>query len=257
MKLQDYGEALAYETAFFMQGQNDPDYPIQELGELCLSISTKLRSLAIFALLINADIDNFYHNLIRSGKARETYLRRIHDTGIIQDHHFASGRYQPILDAIAANDFDLGKQIVALSPSEWQKGHEYEEDYLYSLIIHNLILESSPFEDISALIDRYDVCCISETANRGSLTRALLLRDQNLFEQSFEELLDFREREISADKARAQMEEPEIMANRYVFIEGLAILRLAERCNLATFQEYRFCPALARIPMLTPYKDLI
>ena len=49
------------------------------------------------------------------------------------------------------------------------------------------------------------------------------------------------------------MEDPEIVAQRQVFVEGLAILRLAERRGLTTQAEYQYCPSLARVPMRTPF----
>ena len=34
MELDEYGEPLAYELAFWMQGLTDPEYPLGELGSL-------------------------------------------------------------------------------------------------------------------------------------------------------------------------------------------------------------------------------
>ena len=66
-------------------------------------------------LLVNADSDRFYHNLIRSGIARETYLKRLKNEGVDKAHHLASGRYQPLLDVIAAGDFGTGAVISSSS----------------------------------------------------------------------------------------------------------------------------------------------
>ena len=47
MLLNEYGEDLAYEIAFWMQGLANPDYPFDELGKLSMEVSSKLRALAI------------------------------------------------------------------------------------------------------------------------------------------------------------------------------------------------------------------
>ena len=69
MRLEDYGESLAYEVAFWLQGVANPQFPLEQLGKLTLEISAKLRALAIITLLTQAESDFFYHNLIRGGEA--------------------------------------------------------------------------------------------------------------------------------------------------------------------------------------------
>ena len=70
---------------------------------------------------------------------------------------------------------------------------------------------------------------------------------------AFADLLHARDLEIEAAKEAGQLEEPHVVALRRVFVEGLAILRLAERRGLRTEREYRYCPSLARTPMRTPF----
>lgn len=253
MNLGNYGELIAYEIAFWMQGLTDPTYPINEVGALSLSISDKLRALAITALLAKGDSDVFYHNLIRSGMARETYLKRLKKEGIEQDHHRASGRYEAMLDAIAAVDFELARRIVGLSPREWQKGHEYEDDYCYAQILHRLVQESPAEEEILPFLEQFESYLDGKPNARLDVCKALTERDQEAFDEAFDALLDEQEAKIAANKERGQLEEPHVIAQRQVFVEGLAILRLAERRGLKTQSEYRYCPSLARIPMQTPF----
>ena len=83
--------------------------------------------------------------------------------------------------------------------------------------------------------------------------KALLHRDQAAFEVAFEALLAQRTKEIEAEKARHKIEEPSLIAQRQVYVEGLALLRIAERLNIDTQSEYLYCPSLARVPMQTPF----
>ena len=253
MEFENYGELISFEIACWRQELIDPKYPVDELGTLSLELASKLRALGIMALLAKADSDLFYHNLIRGGIAREIYLQRLKNEGIDKDHHRASGRYASLLNAVAAGDMALARRIVDLSPAEWQKGHEYKDDYCYAQILHRLVQEAPPEQEIIPLLNQFETYLEGEPSARLNVCKALMERDQNTFDEAFDALLKEQEAKIAADKARCQMEDPIVMAQRLVFVEGLAILRLAEGRELATQFEYQYCPSLARIPMNIPF----
>ena len=100
---------MAGDIAFWLLALEDPAYPIDETARLSIELPAKLQALGIILLLTNADSDGFYFNLIRGGRARLAYLNRALDLNAAGGHHFASGRYGPLLGAIAAGDFDLAR----------------------------------------------------------------------------------------------------------------------------------------------------
>jgi len=241
----------AYETAFWMAGVYSPDYPARLLGELATDVSNKIRAIAIFRLLSDGKSNSFYHNLIRSGLVRQRYLQRCRDENLLSDHFRASGRYLPLFDAIAAADFMLAASIIDLSPTEYMPGHEYEDDHCYAQISHGLVTGRT--ERAQELLGRFERYLEGGRNGRFLVVAALLEKDQQAFDLAFEQLLSDREREIAADKKRRQIESPPILAFRRIFVEGLAILRLAEKVRLRTEGEYLFCPSIARIPMTEPF----
>jgi hypothetical protein len=253
--LSDYVEALAWETAFWMQALTSADYPIAELGKLSIDISDKLRTLAIIALLAHADTDRFHHNLIRSGRTREAYLSRVRNAGLLEDHHRASGRVAPLMDALASGELALVRRIVALSPTEWLQGHEYEDDYCYAQLVHGLLDDASSTTTLQPILDRFDGYLDGKSSARLDVCRALAARDQAEFDRSFGALLEERELLIESDRRRGRVEEPEIVAQHHVFVEGLAVLRLAEQRGLVTEPDYPYCPSLARVPMIAPFVE--
>ena len=253
MTFEEYKEPLAYEIAFFLQGLSNPKYPIDKIGQLTIELTEKFRVLAIIILLTKGNNNVFYHNLIRSSKTREAYLLKLRNSTLQNDHHYASGRYEPLVDAIAANDFQLAKSIAALSPKDWKVGHEYEDDYCYAQILHRLIQDIVPENEISEYIDQFKNYLEGEPNARLEVCESLLKRDQHDFDDAFESLILERELKISKDKERGQIENPLVMAQRQIFVEGLAILRLAEKRGLQTEREYQYCPSLARIPMTIPF----
>ena len=253
MKLEEYGKLLAYDAAFWTQGVTNPTYPIDEIGKLSLEVSDKFRVLAIITLVTQGESDFFYHNLVRSGRSRETYLARLKQEGIEGDHHGCSGRYEPLLDAVASGDLPLARHIADLSPAQFQEGHEYDDDYCYAQCLHRLIREEPPRSEFQSLFNRWAAYLEGKDTARLNVCQALLAQDQNGFDEAFEALLDEQQAQIAADQERGQFEDPNIVAKRRVFVEGLALLRLADMRGLRTQPEYRYCPSLARIPMRNPF----
>ncbi len=253
MILKEYKDTLAYDTAFWMAGLYDSDYPLEQLGSLSLEVSDKLRVLAIIGLLTKGDNDLMCHNLIRSGNARVVFLKRLKLAKVEIDHHMCSGRYEPLLDSIAAGNFELAQQISAMSPSEWLKDHEYEDDYCYAQIIQRLIQAEISQNDIFPFLIQFKDYLNDEENARFDICKALINYDQVAFEEAFENLLDERELLIMKDKEEGQMEDPLIIAKRHIFIEGLALLRVAKKHGLLIQSEYRYCPSIALMPMKKPF----
>jgi hypothetical protein len=253
VKLTDYQEILAYDIAFWLTAFQEPDYPPGQLGEVAVQVTAKLRAAAIVALLTTGDSDTFFHNLIRSARCRIAYLERLHDVGITGEHHQASGRVDPFLDAVAAADFESARRIVALSLREWLRGHEYEDDFCYAQVVHGLITVPTDVTRLEGLFERYERVLDGQSDARLEVTRAIARREHGAFDEAFEELLARRTGQIEAEKARKKIEEPSMIAERQIYVEGLALLQIATRLNIDTQPEYIYCPSLARGPMHRPF----
>ena len=253
MKLTEYLEIIAYDIGFWLTAFQNPDYPIERLGEVSVQVTAKLRAAAIMALLGKGDSDAFFHNLIRSARCRIAYLQRLSDAGVSGDHHQASGRVDPFLDAVAAADFESARQIVARSPREWLQGHEYEDDFCYAQIVHGLITIPTDLTRLETLFEQFERVLDGQPDARLDVCRAIARRDQAAFDEAFEALLAQRTRQIDAEKARKKIEEPTMIAERQVYVDGLALLQIATRLKFATQSEYLYCPSLARVPMQRPF----
>jgi hypothetical protein len=247
MTFEDFGLPLAYEAAIFIQYLEDPSVSVDELGELSLTASQKLRSLAIMALVSKGDRLLFGQNLTRSGRVRLAYLQRLRSEGTGNEHDGASARIDGLMDAVAASDLSLGLEIVAASRRSYLLGAEYEDDFCYAQLIHRLVSQESDEPATSALIEQYEKVLEGQPSARLDVCRSLLNRDQSAFDKSFDSLIHEREEKIAADKARFQLEEPEVMSQRLIFVEGLAVLRLATLHGLKTEPDYLFCPSIARL----------
>lgn len=253
MRLGDYLEPLALDVAFWLSGIKSPDYPLQALGDISLEVCEKLRAVAIIQLLVDAQSDLFYHNLIRSGVLWNEYLARCRAEQREDDHHCVSGRLEPFFDAVAAGDLALAGRIAALVPGEWQRWREYEDDHCYAQVLHRWVLAAPPEDEIDPLLDRFEAYLEGRSSARLAVCRALSARDQSAFDEAFDALLEDRSEQIEAAKVRGQLEEAPVVAQRQVFIEGLAVLRIAQARGLVTRADYRFCPSLARVQIRAPF----
>jgi hypothetical protein len=247
MIFEDCGLPISYEAAFFIEAMEDPELPLDDMGELSLTIGQKLRSLAIIVLVSKGDRTLFGQNLVRSGRVRVAYLRRLQREGVNNDHDSASGRIDGLMDALAASDLELGREIVGVSRTSWLQGSEYEDDFCYAQLIHGLLSQETDEAVTNAIIEQFEKVLDGRPSARLDVCRALRNREQTAFDDAFDGLIHEREEKIAADKARFQLEEPEAMSQRLIYLEGLAVLRLATLQGLKTEADYLFCPSIARL----------
>lgn len=253
MKLSDLLDALAYDIAFWMTAYQNPDYPLDQLGDVTETVTEKLRAAAIIVLLGHGDSDAYYHNLMRGARCRLAYLQRCRAAAREREHHQASSRLGGFLDAVAAADFFTARQIVAVSPRDWFEGHEYEDDYCFAQIAHGLIAAQPDNERLTALFERFEKFLGDRKDARLTVTQAMFERNGAEFPLAVEALVAQRTQEIESDIARRRIEEPVMMALRQVYVDGLALLRIAERLKLPLQSDYLYMPSLARVTMQRPF----
>ena len=255
MGWSDEISGVVLDAAFWWIGVEDPGTPANKVGDLSLEVSYKLRTLAVLALLGKASTDGFVHSCTRAARARRLYLRRLADANIDRAHHRVSGRYEPLLDAIAASDMTLVGEIERLSPADFRPPDEYEDDYCYAQLLQRLCRDRVPEADLELLLERFDRYLDGDINPRLPVCRALVERNEDRFAEAFDELLATFGKTIQRNVDRGQLEDVHVLAQRQVSIEGLAILRLADRRGIPTEREYLYCPSLARRPASFPCPD--
>jgi len=241
---EDGFEDLAEQVAFCVGNLRDPACRLEDAGRFYEEAAEALRAHAILRLLLDADGDGFGSDLVMSGHARRGWLRRCarHQHA---DYFLALSRSGSLLDALAGDDPVLAAEVFSLSPAEYRKGDEYEEDFCWQRFV-GLHLTGAPAAEVEALLARFDR--VAEGAGaRLALARAIHARDGAAFEECFQALLSERHEENENDAARAD-EEIAVAAGIKVFVEGLAVLKLARRDGLSVAAEYPMCPALALLP---------
>lgn len=231
---------------------------VKKLGRRYINISLCFRASGICDLLIDSDTDEFFHSLIRSAQTRKYYLDRCHAEGDLTDFYATASRNGPFLDAIAANQFGLAQEIARLSPTTWREHDEYEEDFAYAHFLYSIVLSSQDNSDnvsqLQTILNQFETVLGGDASPRLNICKSFQSRDQQMFNEAFNELLQSRKKEIAEDRKTNLAEEVTFEPEACVFIEGLALLKIAEKLDLNTEAEYPMCPALARQTLYSSFE---
>jgi hypothetical protein len=231
-----------------------PEHSVSRIGSMCDMAIDGLRTLAGCALLLDADADLYSQNLTRSAELRRHFLDRCRrEAPASRDGYRAAGNSAALFDALAARRFDLARDIASLSNTTWWEGEEYFEDFALAHLLHLLVQDArrdgtevrQALEDLDRALDG------SESAKLG-VCRAIVEGDQVAFDEAFDVLLVARTAELleQGDPYTPYDEAAHRVANTF-YIDGLALLNLADRFSLKTRDEYRYCPRTARVAPTT------
>ena len=254
MELRDTKDALSLEVAAWLVVMFEEAHSVEEMGGLSEDLGEKLRALAVTALLVDANANVFYHHLIRSARVRIHFLEGCMVQNALQHFRRACSRNEALFDSLTARDFDRASRIAELSPREWLSNAEYEDDYMYTQTIQLLLQGgSSSAENMPVLLAQFERALDGTASARLDVCQAFAARSQGDFDEAFEELLTEHDHDLEAQRTRSVMQEAVSVSNQRVWIEGLGLLRLADKLGLRTASEYRYCPALARSPMTKPF----
>jgi hypothetical protein len=216
-------------------------------GRFYEELGLNLRAMGIAYLLVYADPDAFYHELTLGGQARRHYLARCAKDGHA-DFYGATSRGDGFFDALAAKDLGLARDIGLLSPAAWRAKGEYEDDFCYVRFLQRFIAPDPDPAELAALLVQFERALDGAPSVRIDVCRALWSRDPAAWKKAFAALLDAREAEVAEERDGIAAEDLAAALRTHVFVEGLALLFIAEGLGLRTAREYPLCPALARVP---------
>lgn len=229
--------------------------PVEEIGRTCDDLCQNYRTLACCALLLSADTDRFLHLLHRSGQIRLHFLERCAERSGYHDAYGATGNSAGFFDAIAARSFQLASKIAKSSFGDWLEGTEYHDDFCFANFCH-LVLQGAELRPKKESLLEFKEAIGNEESARLSVCESLFELDQQKFEEGFEALLDQRKADLDEERSQFFPDDRIVFRTQSrIFVEGLAVLNLADRLGLKTLSEYQYCPVMARLPMVTPFPE--
>ncbi|WP_224363360.1 Imm49 family immunity protein [Hyalangium versicolor] len=215
-----------------------------------------LHLIGVATLLVDGNPQGFFLNLCRAAENGRRLLALLHSRQLTPP---PASWNMPLLAALAAGNFPQADAIVSVSTTTWQhvEVREYEDEFLWAVILQSLArAKPAPASTLEPLIARLEKVSKKEYGSRCALARAMLAQDADAFAQAFSATrLDY---EIQTEKAAKEFGTPvtPFAPHRFLWLEGLALLRLAERAGLVLEDaDYRYCPPLARVPMTARYAD--
>lgn len=223
-------------------------------ADACEKLCVLYRARGITALLLELDVDQFYHMLTRSALTRIYALEWLPASGGDQSRYAKLTRSRAFFDSLAAVRLDLAKRISVLSPQRWMDRFEYEDDYCYALFLHKLA-EGADRTALEPILARFKAATDGSPSVNLAVCDSLLARDSASFAAAFADKLGAWEEELAFQETSIARDDVAFAGDRHVYVEGVAILRLAEGVGITTEEEYRFCPREARMAMEAAFPD--
>ncbi|HYO56132.1 Imm49 family immunity protein [Archangium sp.] len=206
------------------------------------------RIAALSGLLGRADIDGFHARLRHSGAHRRQLLSERKEQGRPFTHFSCTSHIAPLCDAIASGAEALARDIAALSATTWLWRDEFEDDFHYGCLLGWLVSsDGASAPEAESLLDSLIRSSGDDAAPRVRLCRALLKREPRVFDEALRELLEARASSFRNKVGSLGARDAHFETERHVFVEGLALLRLAELRGISVEEEYPLLPGLVRL----------
>ncbi len=237
------------ENLIFKVEQAEPilsgDYSGDDLIRVMYELSNYCRMLGIAYLLGDADRDNYFKYLMLSAQNRKKMLTLQSEKKMKPNRFTCSSVIMPLFDSlVGCEDLSLPKEIIDLSLNSWIEDEEYEEDYCYSMLIHSLVLNENETIQIE-LLNKYLTSLKNKESIRYSLCKAIIETESTCFYEHFLELIEEHENKYAEESKYLIVQPEKFDTERYIFIEGLAILRIAQCSGISTENEFKYCPSIA------------
>ncbi len=210
-------------------------------------------TMAICELLLDADTDGFFHDLIRSAQTRKWILQRAENEQGLSPKALKASNTMGLFAALAANQWELARDIARLAPGVPFSSVEYEEDFYYAHFLHGLLLGKDK-DELSGMLDKIEELLDGDPLPELDLCRSVLSGSADDARQAFDAFLIVRQQDNDRKKEKTTLgTDSKFLVLSMVSIEGLAWLRLLESEGIPTEREYPMCPSLARRTKYAPF----
>lgn len=215
--------------------------------------SYEMRRLAVCELLRNANVPRFRDLLIESARLRLRFLERVQDGHKSEELYLCASRNLPFINALVAGEVQLACAIARLSATTHYADVEYEDDFLLYHFLHSLLLntQDAASVDLKRILERWSAVLDGGSDSYLDVCKALVARDQTTFEAALVDVINKRADKLRSDREKLGPRNQNQLAEGFVFMGGLALIRLAELAGMQTDREYEMIPSLARLPMIS------
>jgi len=204
-----------------------------------LELCRQFRRRGIASLLLRGEARSLHRDLQRSGAAYAEYLTWA------SDEHKASSKASPFFDAVACGDGTAAALIASRTAVDPKLDEEYEDDFIYMRWLMGRFYLRQQDASLDMMLGRYEVLLDGAEDARALICQALRRGDSEKFDTALQTLIQQREDDYASGIEADQILEEEWATEGKVFVEGLALLRLAAQLGLEIQRDYLFIPSLA------------
>lgn len=200
------------------------------------------------AFFLSGRPDSLHRDLQRSGAAHAWFVSQAPDADRV------TSRADPFFDAVACGDAAAARSIARHSPAEPRPDREHLEDFLYvRLLMQRFFLGAAEAQTASTLSKFEEAVAEGPPSERLDVCRAILAEDGDAFHTAFLMLTDTHRAWYETGFQKGRILEEAWAIDGCLFIEGLALLRLAQAARIPIAEEYPWVPSLALAPPRVSY----
>lgn len=209
-----------------------------------LDVCQLYRRQACGVLLANNDVEGFQRLLYQSADAWLQFLTRKHLWPDLDGYSLSRGHAEPLLDAVAVGSAALTRSLDERVESHWQEGLEHPEDYWFFQLLPKLTSSSTPQDELLHGLDRMEETLEGAEYPRFDALKALTLRDSNAFEAALLATITAHRARMDKSRRSGMGNALGLLTDAHVFIEGLALVRVARARGLRTRSQYPLIPPI-------------
>jgi hypothetical protein len=220
---------------------------VRDVEELCMHFHV----VAVATLLVDGNPQGFFLNLCRAAENWRRLLKHLRSRSLPLP---PSRHTAPLLGATAAGAWDLSRQVAELSETRWLPEEEYRSEHAQAQLLQALV-ESGAREVVLPKVEALEALGDEGGLDLVACVRALLDGDGAAFTEAFRHGVLVHGEEVEKRAKLFTTPVTRFAPQRAIWMQGLALLRLAERAGIAPYDEhFRYCPPLARMPMTETYR---
>lgn len=228
----------------------EPGAPREELVGDVEAIVRALHTTGVSMLLVEGKPQEFLLDLCRAAENWRRLLvhLRWRRLDLPPASHLA-----PLYGAMAAGDWSLARGIAASAATRWQPGEEYEDDFDWAALLHHCVTGEGQ-ERLAPHVSQLRRTGPEAYGDRLEVLQAIWSRDRDAFVSAFNAALAAHGEEMEEAVQSFGTNKVELAPYRFIWLEGLALLRLSEQAGIDTSDErFLYCPPLARVRRTVEY----
>jgi hypothetical protein len=209
-----------------------------------LDVCLMYRRWACGALLANHDAERCFSLLYQ---AADTWLQLLERKNVWPDldpYYLTRGHAEPLLDAVAVGSAALTRRLDERMETQWQVGLESPEDFGFFRLLPMLASPTTPPDALRDGLEQLEQSLEGADYPRLDVLKALAQGDSTAFEAALVAHVDAYRARMEKARKSGTANPLSLAMDANIFIEGLALVRVARARGLRTRSQYPLIPPI-------------